>query len=427
MHKTTGALVLALALAFSSAASAAAPKKTPSISFQGVPQYTQQELLTAAGIHPGARLSATEVRARARQLNDTGLFASIKFTASSRGVVFTLTPASTLYPVHLDNLPLAAGQPLEEQLRQKLPLYHGQLPASGSIVDAACALLQQMLADQGIQATVKATLTSDLGPKKITAVNFSIASPAVRIGQLQLSGVSVAMRAQALTLVGSLTGSPFDTDNSAVGIEHAFHDLYQDQGYLAAQISLTPAAPVVSAQSIDIPYQVSVRAGSVYKFGAIRYPADAPLPRAAVDKALARYAAGSGRPLDLFLAAVHDAYHASGYLDCTAASEPVFNEATHIADYRIVITPGAAYKLGAVHFDGAPDPLAARLQHLWSMAPGSIFDESYANSFAAFAQKKDKMLGKWLPTVLATVEVKTNPETQQADCTIHFSKIPAGK
>jgi len=435
MNKIFSALVAALLLVSFSPASAAATRKAPArkapasaIRFQGAPQYAQEELLAAAGFKPGARLTTAEIKARARQLNDTGLFSAVKFTSSGRGLVFTLTPTADLYSPHLDNLPLAPGRPLDDLLHQRLPLYRGQLPAAGSLVDQACAALQDALAAKGIKATVKVALTSGLGPKKITALNFSIASPAVKIGPIQRTGVSAAMQGKAAALAASQTGAPFDTENTAPGLERAFLDLYQDQGYLAATVSVAQSDPsAVSDQSIDIPFRVTVREGAVYKLGAIRYPADAPVPRAAVDKLLARYPAGSGRPLDLFLAALRDACHARGYLDCTASAQPVFNEATHTADYTITIVPGPAYQLAAVSFDGAPDALLPRLQRAWTLAPGAVFDESYASGFAAQAGKKDKALAKWLLTVLVSYDVKTAPDTHQATCVFHFAKTAGGK
>ena len=99
------------------------PGESPAqaIRFQGAPQYTQEELLAAAGLKPGARLTAAEVKAHARQLNDTGLFPVVKFSNDSKGLLFTLTPASQLYPIHLDNLPLKPGKDLDDKAPRALP------------------------------------------------------------------------------------------------------------------------------------------------------------------------------------------------------------------------------------------------------------------------------------------------------------------
>ena len=282
---------------------------------------------------------------------------------------------------------------------------------------------EEMLAGYGIKATVKADLTSDLGPKKITAINFTVTSPAVRIGQIQLSGVSAAMQARADGLVDGQTGNAFDTENSAIGLQHAFENLYQDQGYAAVQVDVAEIEPpIVSDQTVDIPYKIAIREGGVYKLGVISYPPDALVPRAEVQRVLSKYPAGSGRPLDLFLLAVRDAYHARGYLDCAINSQPSFNEATHIVNYSVDVAPGPLYRMAAVEFDSAPNAMAARLTRLWKMAPGDAFDESYVSGFAAFAQKKDKSLSKWMPTVITMYDVKADPATHQVNVVFHFAK-----
>jgi outer membrane protein assembly factor BamA len=404
---------------------------TAAIRFQGAPQYTQEELLAAAGLNPGVRLSATEVKAHAKQLNDTGLFAVVKFSSDSKGLLFSLTPTSQLFPMHLDNLPLQPGRELDARIHQRFPLYHGLLPANGSMLEGICQMFEEMLAGQGIKAMVKAVLTSGLGPQKITAIDFTVTSPAVRIGPIQLSGVSPAMQARANTLVAGQTGNAFDTENTAPGLQHVFEDLYQNQGYAAVEVAVTQAAPlIISGQSSDlavaIPFAVAIKEGGVYKLGSIDYPADALVARADVQKVLSKYPAGSGRPLDLFLLAVRDAYHARGYLDCSVVSHPSFNETTHIANYSLEIVPGPSYQMGTVHFEGAPDAMAARLTRLWKMAPGQPFDESYVSSFAAGAQKQDRTLAKWMQTVITTYDVKPDPATHQVNCVFHFAKAAQG-
>ena len=410
-----------------------AQKKVPpkAIRFQGAPQYTQEELLASAGLKPGARLNASDVKAHAKQLNDTGFFAVVRFSNDSKGLLFSLTPSSQLFPMHLDNLPLKPGKELDDKLHASFPLYHGLLPASGSTLEGIRQTFEEMLAAQGIKATVKAALTSGLGPKKITAMNFTITSPPVRIGPIQLAGVSAAMQAKVNTLVNGQTGSGFDTENTAIGLQHAFEDLYQDLGYAAVEVDVVQIdPPIVSGQgsdlAIEIPYSVTIREGGVYKLGSIDYPADALVPRAEVQKFLAKYQAGSGRPLDLFLLAVRDAYHARGYLDCSVVSHALFNEATHIVNYSLDIVPGPLYRMAAVQFDGAPGPMAAKLTRLWKMTPGETFDESYVSGFAARAEKQDRSLAKWMQTVVTTFDVKADPDTHQVNCIFHFAKAAPG-
>jgi outer membrane protein assembly factor BamA len=135
MTKLSGALIVALLLicSFPLLAQRKAPPKA--IRFQGAPQYTQQELLAAAGLKPDARLNSRELKAHAKQLSDTGLFKEVKFTSDSKTQLFTLTPSSQLFPMHLENVPLTPGKELDAQLHERFPLYRGLLPASGSMLE----------------------------------------------------------------------------------------------------------------------------------------------------------------------------------------------------------------------------------------------------------------------------------------------------
>jgi outer membrane protein assembly factor BamA len=416
--------VLIAALLLCSLPSPAQKKLPPkSIRFQGAPQYTQDELLAAAGLKPDSHLTAVEVKAHAKQLNDTGLFAVVKFSTDKQGLHFFLTPATQLFPIHLDNLPLKPGKELDSKLRARFPLYHGQLPDSGSINDGVCRAFEEMLAAQGAKATVKSALTSGLGPKKITAIDFTITSLAVRIGQIQFSGVSPAMQAKVNGLIAGQSGNAFDTENSAIGLRHALENLYQDQGYAAVQVTVAEIdPPAVSAQSIDIPFTVAISEGGIYKLGSINYPPDALVPRADIEKILSKYPTASGRPLDLYLLAVRDAYHARGYLDCSVASQPSFNQGAHIVSYSLTVDPGSSYRMGAVQFDGAPDVMAIKLKTAWKLAPGNSFDESYVSTFAARVQKQDKALAKWMQTVITTYDVKPDADAHRVNVVFHFAK-----
>jgi outer membrane protein assembly factor BamA len=400
----------------------------PAIRFQGAPQYTQQELLVAAGLTPGTRLNPAEIKAHARQLNDTGLFKEVRFSSDRKTLLFTLTPSSQLFPIHLENVPLTPGKELEANLHERFPLYRSNLlPASGSMVEGICRTFEEMLAAGGAKATVKAAVTSGLGSQKLTAVNFAVVSPAVRIGHIQLAGVSPAMQAKANLLVSGQAGNSFDTENTAIGLQHAFEDLYHDQDYAAVRVDVARTDPLtVSDQSIDVSYAVTIREGGIYKLGAIDLPAGSLITRTEVEKKLSKSPGRSGRRLDLFVLAVHDAYTARGYLDCSTVLHPSFDEAAHIVNYSLEIVPSSQYRLGSVKFDGAPEAMAAKLRLAWKMASGEVFDESYLSNFAALAQKRDKPLSKWMQTVITTYDFKADPATHEVSCTFHFSKAALG-
>jgi len=422
MIKNIGVAGLTLLL---STAPMPAQKRAPLqlIRFQGAPQYSQEELLAAGGFKQGGRPNAAELKARAKQLSDTGFFKEVKLSADSKGDRYTLVPSNQLFPMHLENLPLLPGKELDAALHQRFPLYRGQLPSSGSVDDGICKMFEEMLAGKGIKATVKAALTSGLGPQKITVINFSVISPAIHIGRIQLSGTSPAMEAKASLIASGQMGNNFDTENSVPGLRHAFEDLYHDQGYAAVKVDVSPASPfAITDQSVDIPYLVRINEGAIYKLGAIDLPLGMPVARADVEKLLSKYPPNSGRPLDLFTLAVRDAYHARGYLESSVVQHPAFNESTRVVNYSLEVVPGPQYRFTSVTFDGAPEAMASKLRSAWKMASADVFDESYLSTFLSQAQKKDKLLTKWMQTMVATYDFKADSETHQVNCVFHFAK-----
>lgn len=423
MTRQSGAIGFALFLICSLPSLAQRKVPPQAIRFQGAPQYTQQELLAAAALKPGTRLNSAEVKVHARQLFETGMFKDVKFTSDRKSMLFTLTPATQLFPMHLDNVPLPPGEELDARLHERFPLYHGSLPATGSMVEGISRTFEEMMAAEGAKVTVKAELTSGLGPHKLTAVNFTVASPPVHIGRIQLSGVSPAMQARASQLAAQQTGGSFDTDHSATGLQRVFEDLYHDQGYAAVQVNVAQLDTLAaSAQSIDVPFAVTIEEGGIYKLGKIELPADALVTRAEIEKAVSKKPASAGRPLDLFVLAVCDAYTARGYLDCSTILHPSFDEAAHIVNYTVQINPGAQYRLASVQFEGAPEAMAAKLKSLWKMTPGDVFDESYLANFEALAKKKDRSLSRWMQTVITTYNFKADPAIHQVSCVFHFAK-----
>ena len=111
---------------------------------------------------------------------------------------------------------------------------------------------------------------------------------------------------------------------------------------------------------------------------------------------LSKYPAGSGRPLDLFLLAVRDAYHARGYLDCSVVSHALFNEATHIVNYSVEIVPGTLYRWAQSvrRRSRRHGSAGSRASGRWRPAMRSTKATSQASR--AFAQKTGQGPAKWM-------------------------------
>lgn len=418
-------LLLAALLLPSAALPAVAQKFQPkAIQFKGDPDYSDQELLAAAGLKAGMLLTSAEMNEHSKLLMDSGVFDSLTYKFDGVDLVFTMIPAAQLFPVRFENLPLTAGPELDAKLHDRFPLYHGKVPAEGTLLDGVRSALQEMLAAEGINATVTTTPFGVANSRKISAMSFSIASPPVRVGALQLQGVSPAMAGRVGNIADHATGTTFDTSNSAANLEHAFASFYADEGYAAVKVHAARAGdPAISAAAVDIPFAVTIDEGRLYKLGAIHLPPDALVTPAEIDKITASQAPTvKGATMRSVWALIASRYHSKGYIDFTMTPRPQFDEAAGIVNYTVELNPGPVYHLGLLKFENVSDDLRKLLMRNWQMFPGDPFDESYVSGFILKAQTSDPVLQRTLAGVKVSYDVRADPVSHDVNLVIRLER-----
>jgi outer membrane protein assembly factor BamA len=419
-------LLLAAAVVCSFTGSARAQKFIPkAIKFEGDPEYTAQELLTASGIKKGEVLGFTDMNGYSQKLLSSGAFAAVAFKFDGVDLTFSLAPSPDLYPMRIDNLPLAPGLDLDAKLHALVPLYHGKVPSDGGLADDVRDALVKLLAEQGITATVAATPTSDLAAHKISAIVYSITSPSVSIGPVQTVGVSPELMSVVQNAVNEIATQPFDTANSAGNLRSAVELVYHDRGYAAVKVQADRAgAPAVSADAIHIPYSITVDPGRVYRVAAIHLPDGAPLTQDDIAKIIADRpgAPTEGVRIRTVWARLSAGYKAQGRLDCKITPHPQFDDAAGTVSYNVDVDPGPVYHLGLVKFDNVSDEMRALLTHYWQMMPGDVFDESYVSQFIYKAQQQDPRLRQSLTGVKVGFNAMADPQTHVVNVVIRLSR-----
>jgi len=401
------------------------------IVFNGAPEYSNEELLATAGLRKGITLTVAEMKDHFQRLNDTGVFESLKYKFDGVDLIYDLTPAENMFPIRLENLPLAAGRELDAQLHSRLPLYHGKVPGEGSLLDGVCRALEEMLAAQGIKASVTAEPFASLGSKKVSAMSFAITDPAMQVGAIHLEGVSPALQKATMNIANHATGAPFFTDGSVENLVHAFESFYVDEGYAAVKVhAVRSGDPVVTAKSIDLPFSVVVEEGHLYKLGQLRLPPDSPVTAADLEKAVAAQKAiaasagfkAKGLTLGSALSLLSFRYKSKGYLDVAVTAHPEFDEAAGVVNYTIGANPGPVYHLGLIKFDNVDDQLRSRLMRSWQMMPGDPFDQSYVSNFIENAEKDDPALMRTLVGLKVDYDVRADPQTHGVNCVIRLER-----
>jgi outer membrane protein assembly factor BamA len=398
-----------------------------SIQFKGDSEYSQEELLAAAGLKVGQVLTYAQMNQCSKQLMDTGMFASLDFKFDGQDLVFQLTPADQLYPVQIANLPLKPGAELDAKLHEAIPLYHGKVPGQGGLADTVTAQLEKLLATQGMNVTVVATPATDPKTGKVGIMSYSITSPAVWPEVTKMDGVSASLAGDVQEVVKEAEKNAYDTNASAQNIDQAITLFYRDRGYAAVKVETAQTgAPEVTAEAIRVPFQVTVQEGRVYKLGAVTVPADSPLTQADADKLLSsqNMHLSPGVKLRVLLGAVAEGYQSKGYLDCKVALKPSFDEGGDTVNYAVTAVPGPVSHLAFVKFENVGDNLRKVLMRNWTMMPGDAFDEPFAATYLLRLTAADPKLGQALRGVVEKMTTTEDPQTHDVNVVIRLEKRP---
>lgn len=397
--------------------------KPQTIRFDGSQEYTAQELLAATGVKKGQTYTADFFNQSAQKLMALGIFEKVSFKFDGVDLVYLVGDNPELYPVIVDNLPFDPAMDADAELRKRIPLYHGKVPSEGTMLDSVRQTFEAMLSEEGIKATVVAVPAGD-PRRKATSMKFRIDAPAVKIGDLHLTGVSDALTGDVAKAVSQHVAQSCDA-RTAEHIEDAVTNFYHDRGYAAVQVHAARAGtPVAAADAVRVPFNVQVDEGRIYQLGAVTLGSSVPMTMDDVTKIMpprdhfkqdSMYAEGVRSGVEIRL-------KARGYLDCKVTMTPTVDDSAGKVNYTIEAVPGPVYRLGLLKFENVSESMRALLMRSWQMMPGDPFNESYVSNFIFAAQKNDPVLQRSLVGVKAVYDVKADPDTRDVNVVIRLER-----
>jgi outer membrane protein assembly factor BamA len=326
-----------------------------SIHFEGAPGYSDAELMKAAGLKEGQGYSSDELNQHAKLLIDSGIFQTVDYKFDGSKLNYSLNLNQESYPIVFGNLPLEPGQALDARLHDRVPLYHGRVPAEGTLLEGVRKALEETLAGEGIHAHVIAAPVTDETTHNVTAVKFSIDAPMVRIGNVKFEGVSDGIK-QQLQDIAVRAASPYDAEKSPEELERRITAVYVVHGFAAVEVRVFRAGkPVIADGVIRVPFTIAVKEGRSYRLGTVEISPDIPIAKAEIDRLLAVRA--STIPENKFIgdlvSSVESRLKAKGYLDCKVTPEPQVDDTAGVVNYVVSADLGTAYHLAYVKPAGA--------------------------------------------------------------------------
>ena len=377
-------MLLLLALWMWQAAAASTSWPVESLEVENPGEYSQQEILAAAGLKLGQPAGKAELEQARRRLLDTGHFGGVGYrykpSASGKGIAVTieLSGAGELYPVRFERMPVGAEQ-LAGCLERADPLFRKWLPATERLVERYTALLETCLEQMGRPLKVSGRLWPDQSNQ--LALVFSPAAPAPAIALVQFTG-NQAVPAEALVraINAVAIGAPYIEENFRQFLDAGVRPLYEARGRLGVSFPKVSASP---AEGIDgVAVTVEVSEGDVYTLGKVDIEGG-PLPAEEVRRILALE---EGAIADMSLVAealerLRRRLRRDGYLTPEIDLKRNLEEAGKRADLIISMSEGRRYVFGKLEVRGLNLDGEAEVRRRWALRPGQPFDAGYPELF----------------------------------------------
>jgi outer membrane protein assembly factor BamA len=374
--------------------------KLISVKVTGTKRFTSDEVAAASGLPVGTIAHEDDFRKAARQLGDSGAFNNIAFTFSysSAGtkLEFQVTDADNFAPARFTDFVWFTDEELRQKVHERIPLFHGDLPANGRLPDEVSDVLQALLVENGIPGHVEYVRKKDK-IEHLQAVDYSVAGVSIRVRQLEFPGAAAGELAPLQTAAQKLIDREYSREFMNSFIERALLPIYHERGYLKAACA-TPQPKVVNPSGstasegpqitfVDVTFPVTP--GVKYKLTGMEWSGNKEFPAEALQPLLH---ARVGQPantvqLEDDLRSVQELFGSRGYILASVKVEAQFDDAAGTVAFHLAVDEGSLYHMGELEFRGIDNNLTARLRAAWKIRPGEVYDATYLKQFLPQARK----------------------------------------
>jgi outer membrane protein insertion porin family len=372
------------------------------ITFKNPADFSQQQLEDAAGMHPGKSFQTADLQTAAQKLSDTGYFdtvgAALNGPVKAVTVIFELKPLTKAQLLHagFENFVWLTPEEIQKLTKAKVPLYNGYLPEVSALDDDVSTALERAVAAKGVQVSVKNEILEPTVEHPERVIEYRIVSPAVRVTDVHLSGVSTELVPYVQKSVNATAKTAYNDGRAGLATTTRILTPLLDAGYVEASLGDVTLQPTAAAdRNYDLVVSATLQAGPVYHVGTITY-AGSPLmmPEAfATTQKLHAGDVASHRALLETMAPLDGVYRRRGYMDVVATATPTLHEATHEVDYKVTVVPGAVYTVQKVTAEGLDPAQKADFDRGFTMKPGDPYNPEYVAGFLKNNSSLKTLLG----------------------------------
>ncbi len=370
-----------------------------SLAVTGNRNYSQEQILTVAGIKVGQVAGPKDFEAARDRLAATGAFESIGFRfapgSGKKGyaVSFEVAEAGPFFAVRFEDLGVPDRE-LQAHLRKLDPLFGEKIPATQSLLARYAKALEELLASKGRKEQVIGRLASE-GAEPL-AVVFRPATLPPSVAEVRFTGNQVVPTVTLQRAIsGVAVGVRYTEKRFRELLDTSIRPLYEARGRIRVAFPQVRAEEAKDVRGVAI--TVAVDEGASYDLGAVRVEGGQVAPEELLKAA--GFKAG-----DLFNAEeiragverIEKRLRRDGYMRVKSSVERRIDDQRKAVDLVIRLEPGARYRFGKLKLEGLDIHGEAAVKRLWTLKEGQPFNADYPDYFLARVREDDvfEKLGK---------------------------------
>jgi len=406
-----------------------------SIEVTGNKHYTRDQVVPITGLHTGQSVSDDGktvnediFRKAVEAVGKTGAFSNVsyRYEYSAKGTKFELQvrESDKFLVAQFDNFVWFSDSELIAELRERVPLFDGALPTSGTMTDQVSHVLERMLSERSLSGTVEYIPTAQKTGGPIDAITYHLSDVTIHIANIDFSGSAPAESTLLKSAAKPLIGQEYSRSMFRVQDRFNFEPIYLARGYLKAEFadSQTKLSGHGNASEILVDVTIPVTPGRQYKVAGTEWTGNTLFPTEKLQSLIHLRAGEPANAVQLVedLQAIQQLYGTRGYVAAEAMAAPGFDDASSTVRYVLELHEGDLYRMGTFEVEGLETGLSRAVSDLWKLQTGTPYDTSYSKLqfFPAVAKA-----GISIPRDL-TIAIE---ETKQADKTVNVKIVFAPK
>jgi len=348
---------------------------------EGAERMPVEGVLRVAGLTIGQPAAPADFEAAAARLTATGLFHAVhyRYRPSPRQgyeVTFQVLEFEESKPVRL-SVPDFDEAQLWEALQQCDPLLLQDMPASDGAAAYYARAIERFLAQQGRPERIVSTTTADLNRYRMVVVFRPEVLPKVTAVRFE-GALSVPEEALAKVVRAQIVGTEYMEQSFNELLAYNVRPLFEERGRLNVRFSRPALVKSAGGVAVTVP----VEEGPAYRLGPVTIrSAGVPVEELRQAAAFKIGELANWREISIAVSNLQRFLTRYGYLHAESRIERSLDDAAARADLIVWLTPGRKSVFGELRFSGIPDALAARLRHLWKLAPGAPMNLEYVGEY----------------------------------------------